>query len=476
MGNRIKAVNQIKKTGHHNPLITQSFCADPYAMEYDGRVYIYMTGDEPMFAEDGSIVQNNYSNINTLRVISSDDLVNWTDHGAVNAAGPDGAANWGNNSWAPAACWKIIDGKPKFFLYFANSGNGIAVLSADSPLGPFSDPLGHALISRDTPTCDLVTWLFDPAVLVDSDGCGYIYFGGGVPGDDKISNPGTARVAKLTDDMIHLDGDPIAIENVLYLFEDSGINKIGKNYIYSYCSNFDVPDGGCEGYGFGRGEIITMVSDSPMGPFKTVRSILKNPEYFFEYGGNNHHCMFTFKDKWYVTYHASLVEEAQGECHGYRSVNIDEIEVDEEGLFKVATGTKEGAAQLKLQNPYTDMPFAVMSNQGGIKVTPKIADVPALYGDMDVEVTKEGAFICVSGLDFSKHSDKCSIILKSDNPGCINIRVDDLDGENIGEMNYEPTSELCSMDVMLTNDIQGVHDLYFVFDAVGTRLVSWSFK
>ena len=246
-----------KEIGNHNPVMTQRFGADPYAMVYDGRVYLYMTCDEPMLDENGEILENDYSNIYKINVISSADLVNWTDHGSVYAASKNGAATWGNNSWAPAAACKEIDGKMRFFLYFANSGNGIAVLTSDSPTGPFTDPLGEALISRATPTCAEVTWLFDPAVLMDDDGSAYIYFGGGIPSEDKAANPGTARVAKLSDNMISLDGDPVIIENVSYLFEDSGINKINGIYYYSYCSNFNVPNEKEDEIGFSSGEIIT---------------------------------------------------------------------------------------------------------------------------------------------------------------------------------------------------------------------------
>ena len=202
---------RLKTIGNHNPVMTQRFGADPYAMVYDGRVYLYMTGDVLMTGSDGSPLENNYSQIDTICVISSDDLVNWTDHGTVYAAGRNGQASWGNNSWAPAAAWKMIDGKPKFFLYFANNGNGIAVLTSDSPTGPFTDPIGGPLISRSTPNCSDVTWLFDPAVLMDDDGSAYIYFGGGIP-QDRAADPGTARVARLGDDMISLDGDPVPIE------------------------------------------------------------------------------------------------------------------------------------------------------------------------------------------------------------------------------------------------------------------------
>ena len=117
----------LKKIGNANPVMTQRFGADPYAMVYGDRVYLYMTGDDFIYDEAGEIKENNYSNIYTINVISSSDLVNWTDHGSVYAASEKGAAAWGTNSWAPAAACREIDGKMKFFLYFANGGNGIAV-------------------------------------------------------------------------------------------------------------------------------------------------------------------------------------------------------------------------------------------------------------------------------------------------------------------------------------------------------------
>ena len=473
---KIKALDFIKNPTDHNPVMTQKHSADPYAMVYDGRVYLYMTGDEPMYEADGSLKVNNYSNINTIRVISSDDLVNWTDHGEVYAAGPNGASPWGNNSWAPAACHKVVNGKEQFFLYFANSGNGIAVLTSDSPVGPFIDPLGEALVSRSTPTCAEVSWLFDPAVLVDDDGTGYLYFGGGIPSDDMISNPGTARVAKLSDDMVHLDGDPIPIENVLYLFEDSGINKIGNNYIYSYCSNFNVPDGGCEGYGFGSGEIITMISDSPMGPFKTVGSILKNPEYFFVNGGNNHHCMFEFMGKWYVTYHASLIEEKLGLKSGYRSVNIDEISVNEKGLFDIAKGTHKGVAPVKNFDPFVEHSFSTMSNQAGIS-TIAIDEDTKKYGsgNFNLLVTKTGSWIELSSVDFKDGASTLTVTLKSSDKGSLSVRVKELNGNDLGRLYFDAACDFETFTLNLDTPITGVDDLFFVFEGANIELKSWHF-
>ena len=124
-----------------NPLITQCFGADPYAMVYGDKVYFYMTADVFEYDNKAKIKENSYGKINTIRVISTADMVNFEDHGAIKVGGSKGAATWAGNSWAPAAAWKNIDGQDKFFLYFADSARGIGVLVADSPTGPFTDPI-----------------------------------------------------------------------------------------------------------------------------------------------------------------------------------------------------------------------------------------------------------------------------------------------------------------------------------------------
>ncbi|MCQ2520226.1 MAG: glycoside hydrolase family 43 protein [Lachnospiraceae bacterium] len=474
---KIEALDFVKNPTWHNPVYTQKYSADPYAMEYDGRIYLYMTGDQPMFTADGIKKTNDYSNINTIRVISSADLVNWTDHGEVYAAGKDGAATWGGNSWAPAACWKMIDGKPKFFLYFANSGNGIAVLSSDSPVGPFVDPIKEALVSRKTPTCAEVTWLFDPAVLVDDDGTGYLYFGGGVPGPDKVSNPGTARVAKLSDDMIHLDGDPIPIKDVLYLFEDSGINKVNGTYTYSYCTNYNVPESGCEGYGFGSGEIITMESDSPMGPFTMVGSVLKNPGFFFKNGGNNHHCIFSFKDNWYITYHASLIEESLDLSTGYRSVNIDKITVGDDGNFKPTRMSKEGVDQLGNFVPEGKVSFVTMSNQSGTeKVAADATTDKCGSGSFNLKVVETGSWIQLSKVDFGEGKDTFKITLKGAVKGSISIRTKFLNSDDAARLVFDGSDEFSEYEVKLAEPVSGVNDLYFVFEGADYELACWEIK
>ena len=51
----IKYTQSYKKYGNHNPLITQDYGADPFAMVYRDRVYVYMTHDILMHNKDGEV-------------------------------------------------------------------------------------------------------------------------------------------------------------------------------------------------------------------------------------------------------------------------------------------------------------------------------------------------------------------------------------------------------------------------------------
>ena len=464
-----------KKAGDHNPVMTQRFGADPWAMVYNDRVYLYMTGDEPAASEGEKPKTNDYSNIVTLRVLSSDDLVNWEDHGSVRAAGRTGAAAWATNSWAPCAAWKNMDGKDRFFLYFANSGGGIGVLSSDSPAGPFTDPIGKPLISRSTPTCESVTWLFDPAVLTDEDGEAYLYFGGGIP-EGKQADPGTARVVKLGKDMISLDGEPVQI-NPPWLFEDSGINRFGDTYVYSYCSNFSVPPQG-SAQGFGSGEIVYMTSDGPTGPFTYAGQVLKNPGVFFGTGGNNHHSMFCFRDQWYITYHAATIDRAMGWNAGYRSTFVDVLELNEKGLPAPSKGTYSGVAQLKAFDPFQTVQGATAVSMAGMTTElVRMEDRKAGTGPMAAVSLTPGAWICVAGADFGMDgASSIRMTVRSEVPARVEILADGEEGKPIVSADVPACETDTTVTAELSVPLTGTHDLYFRFTESGTSLLEWQFQ
>ncbi len=459
----------LKNSAHHNPVMTQRFGADPWAMPYDGRVYLYMTGDFYEYRNDGSVGPNHYGSINCLHCVSSADLVNWTDHGVIRVAGPNGPAKWARNSWAPAAAHKIINGREKFFLYFADSGNGIGVLEADSPTGPFRDPLGHALINRHTPNCANVTWLFDPAVLVDEDGTGYIYVGGGVP-EGHAADPGTARCCQLGEDMVSLVGEPVAF-NPPYLFEDSGIVKVGSKYVYSYCTNFSVPADAP--VPFKNGEICTMLADKPLGPFTYADRVLKNPEDYFGTGGNNHHCMFAFKGGWYIAYHNQTLERTIGLGSGYRCTFIDRMDVAEDGHIAMIEGTYEGVPQVETFCPYTEFPAATAAALAGVTTHP-------FPGGNVLYTQVANSWTMLAGVDFGAGAKALTVKYRSVCDGTISIVLDDVNAEPIAQVSLPRPAwgvrGMIETTCELPEGFAGMHDVYFVYSAPAFHVASFRFS
>ena len=452
-----------KIPGYSNPLIDYDFGADPFALEYNGRVYVYMTADQFEYDQNGNIIDNTYSKINSLHVISSADLVNWTDHGFIPVAGPNGVAKWANNSWAPAIAYKQIDGQDKFFLYFCNGGGGIGVLEGDSPVGPFTDPLGHALIDGSTPGTQGVPWIFDPAVMVDDDGTGYLVFGGGIPAGQDL-NPQSARIVRLGDDMISLDCEPVMIDAPC-MFEDGGIHKANGKYYYTYCSNFSGNHSAVEGYP-GYGIICYMVSDDPLGPYEYCGEILQNPSTYFGVGGNNHHAIFNFKGTSYIVYHAQTLGQAMGIEKGYRSTHINEVEYYADGRIVPIQADREGISQLETMSPYQLTAGETIAWQAGIKV--EACDQPgeglSEVNNRAVTDIQNGDWIAVAGLDFGdKGAASFTASIAAQAGGAVELRVDSPDGTVVGTLTVpagDGTYQTLTCDV---TGLTGVHNLFLVF-------------
>ncbi|MEK5259825.1 carbohydrate-binding protein [Paenibacillus sp. FSL L8-0663] len=464
-----------KLPGNSNPLMDHKLGADPYALVYDGRVYIYMSSDTYVYNNDGSIKDNDFSGLDRIQVISSADMVNWTDHGAIPVAGANnknngrGIAKWAGNSWAPAIAQKKINGKDKFFLYFANGGAGIGVLTADTPIGPWTDPLGRALVTHNTPGMAGATWLFDPAVLVDDDGTGYLYSGGGIPNESdpaSIANPKTARVIKLGADMTSVIGSATTID-APYLFEDSGLHKYNGKYYYSYCINF----AGTHPPQYPAGEIGYMVSDSPMGPFTYKGHFLKNPYTFFGVGGNNHHAVFNFKNEWYVVYHAQTVSKAQiGAGKGYRSPHINKLTHNGDGSIAEVQGNMTGIAQFSNLNPYTRVEAESMAWQAGVTTEPTQASGGPI-SNLNVTNVHNGDWIAVGNADFGSGGAKTfKANIASNAGGKIEIRLDSATGPLVGTLNVSSTGGTQTWKEVETtvSNATGVHKVFLVFTGTGT--------
>ena len=443
-----------KGSGNNNPISANVFCADPTALEYNGRLYVYGSNDHQEFLANNKKGDNTYGNIKSIVVFSTDDMVNWTFHGTIDTKKI--CSGWVTNpwyqgygvSWAPSVTWRHNNetDKDEFFLYFCNSSHGIGVLKAESPLGPWKSPNNKLMIHRDTPGATPCSAVFDPGVTVDENGVGWISFGGLDPVDGGNSfNPKNARIVKLKPNMTEVDGQPVRIA-APYHFEANELNVIGGKYVYTYCSNWAErktdewntykSEHNINVSAPGGGTMCYMVSDNPLDP--------DSWEFKGYYGpgvaGNNHSHLQKFQGRYYHIYHnhGSVLLDAMkkdgavdASAGDYRSICVNRATVNEStATVSLVTLNQEGVTQIKNVNPYELQQMETMATCAGVNYEDitnikKNTKISTLGNDasenMQVKM-KAGSWINVSKVDFgTKGADR--FVLRAKGTGKMELRT-----------------------------------------------------
>lgn len=425
--------------GMANPLLDFHYIADPTAIEYNGRLYVYGTNDHQQY--EAGTPTNTYEAIKSLVVISTDDMVNWTYHGLIDVKS---VAPWIMASWAPSIISKPqADGSTLFSLYFSNSGTGSGVIQATSPLGPWTSPLNANLTDG-----------FDPGAVVDDNGDAWLAYGNG-----------TGKIVKLGTDLHSIAAGPV-LPPTPYHFEANELNFINGTYVYTY--NNDWSNHEPWNYGGEKPTGCSMVYFTSKTPLD-ANSWTYGANYFKNTGengmnyGNNHTHLHKYQGKWYLFYQANNLEASIGSSGGFRSIYVDEIEVDETNVvIKECKPTFEGVKAIKNLDPYTVQYAATAAATLGIvheqadgeghmvaKVgTPStIAPVPA-----------EG-IIEVRNVDFNGTSNELKCLLKGN--GSVTLRLDDKDGADLTTVSSTADSWQ-TLHAPLSSLLSGTHTVYFI--------------
>jgi arabinoxylan arabinofuranohydrolase len=228
--------------------------------------------------------------------------------------------------------------------------------------------------------------------------------------------------------------------------------------------------------------IAYLTSDTPLGFASRETSVfhgvvLPNPGFMFQMPyNNNHHKIFEFKGKYYITYHTKLLQDVMGINlnFNYRSTSIDAVNLNPDGTFEVVNGTRTGVPQIGYFNPYKITDAATMNVMAGIST--------AEYVDMDrvrrMKVTNisSGDWIALRGVDFGTAGAKklyCRINPLTSSSGVIQIKQGGLDGTPIGYVVVKPGQG--SYTINLLKIVTGIDDLVFIFYGSGYDFEEWQF-
>ena len=408
-----------------NPIVQTIYTADPAPLVVNGRVYLYTGHDE-----DGS---TNFT-MKEWRVWSSDDMVNWTDHGSPMSLA---TFRWAStNAWAGQAIFR--NGKFYWYVPMTDAATGrmaIGVGVSTSPTGPFVDAIGHPLVENGE---------FDPTVFIDDDGQAYLYWG----------NPHLWFV-RLNPDMISFSGSPaqIPLTTAGYgtragntsrptLFEE-GPWVYKRNGLYYNVFAAEC----CQEF------IAYSTAPTPTGPWTFRGTVMPRQ------GGSftNHPGVVDFKGNSYFFYHNGALPGGGGFT---RSVAVEKFSYNADGTFPAINMTTNGAPQAGTLNPYVRQEAETIAVESGVETQ------PSSEGGMNVGWIENRDWIKVKGAAFGAGARSFSARVASATAGgSIELHLDSPTGTRVGVCGVPGTGGWQTWTTVScpVSGATGTHDLYLTF-------------
>lgn len=419
-----------------NPIVQTLYTTDPAPMVYGDTCYVYTGHDE-----DGA----EYYDMRDWRCYSTQDMVNWTDHGS-----PLSLATF---SWAKSDAWagQVIERNGKFYYYVPviakTGGNSIGVAVSDSPTGPFKDALGH-------PLCQGYGFI-DPTVFIDTDGQAYLYFG----------NPNLHYV-KLNKDMISYSGSinkvnltpqgfgarPNNKDRATLYEEGPWIYKRGNLYYLVFSA------GGIPEY------ISYSTSTSPTGPW-TYRGVIMPTE---GKSFTNHSGIVDYKGNSYFFYHNGALPGGSGFA---RSVAVEQFNYNSDGSIPTIKMSTTGPKAVGNLNPYKQTEAETICQESGVKTE------ACGEGGMNVSFIENGDWIRVQGVNFASGAKSFEARVATPyGGGNIELRLDSPTGKLIGTCPVTTTGnwQKYVTKTCTVSGASGIHDLYFKFTGGGGSLFNFN--
>ena len=419
-----------------NPFITDQFTADPTARVFEGKVYVYPSHDirEP----PGYKGRPNWFVMEDYHVFSSENLNDWKDHGVVLTRSD---VEWADQTayamWAPDCVFK--DGK--YYFYFpAMSKNGggmrIGVAVSDKPYGPFK-PLATPIEGVKG---------IDPDVFIDKDGSAYLSWSF----TDKLF------IAKLKPNMLEIEGEPQAIDNLPKKGLQEGPFQFERNGIY-YLTYPHVANK------IERLEYAT--ATSPMGPFKWTGVILDESA-----SGcwTVHQSIVEYRGQWYLFYHD---RDLSPDFDKRRAIRADKLHFNADGTIQKVTPTLRGVGLVPATSEIQIDRYSAKSGDG---IAISFLDDANPHAGWKTKFDGANSWVRFNEVDFARGGQKSfEVRAKSSGNGALEIRLDTPDGPVLGRVKVGDGAEWKTARVAVKKVPAGVHDIIVTQGGAEAVEVDW---
>lgn len=379
-----------------NPIIKNMGVNDPHIRIFDGKAYLSATHDKSV-GSDRFIMDDWW-------LWSSEDLVNWKLEYTLKPEETYIGKPF-NGCWAT----DIVKRNGKYYWYFSERNEQTGVMVADSPSGPWTDPLGKPLLSKDlTPTQE-----YDAGIIEDQSGNFYIVFG-----------VWDFYIAKLNEDMITLAEKPkkIFINNPLGPYNLDGKNTTNatddKPFLHYHKGKYYL-SWGC----------FYAMSENVYGPYDYKGSVIEKESFAPGYDAptwpkgfkqGRHGSFFEWHNQWYFTY----CDISQTGNRFFRDTFISYLHYKANGEMAIVQVNGTGVGEYDATEGKIEAED-YFSSSGNEKI--EVKDESFAVGDMK----KDNSLIYpnIKGLSGKK---QIEFRLSNDGPVSIELRKGSPQGESIG--------------------------------------------
>jgi len=410
-----------------NPLIMDQFTADPTARVFEGRIYVYPSHDinVPGKGRPNWFVMEDY------HVFSSENLVDWTDHGVIlhQSQVPWLNGRLSYDMWAPDCVFK----NGKYYFYFPTGGR-IGVAIADRPYGPFTVEPNYIPGVRG----------IDPCVFIDKDGNAYLFY-----------SMNRIFVAKLKDNMIELDSPPQVITNLPtrglvegpFVFERNGIIYLTYPHVQNKTERLEYA-----------------IAKHPMGPYEWKGVIMdESPSGCW----TNHHSIVEYKGQWYLFYHD---KDLSPNFDKNRSIRADYLTFNEDGTIQKVIPTLRGVGIVDARRHIQIDRYSAISKEG---VSVSFLNDANRHEGWKVTFSQKDAWVRFDRVDFGS-GDLKSVNVRGVSPtgGTIGIRLDRIEGPALARIEIPKASQWTTTGSNLDGVASGVRDIIIYLED-GIVEVDW---
>jgi hypothetical protein len=431
-----------------NPIIKGLYSADPTARVFNGKVYLFPSHDiiSPVEPERKWFCMEDY------HVFSSEDLVNWTDHGVIL---DQKNVPWGNpegySMWAPDCVEK--DGKYYFYFPNASKGRGFAVgvAVADRPEGPY--------IPEPEPIKGING--IDPCVLQASDGNAYIFWGNGrcaklKPNMKELADDNPKTTMKWGNremEMIGvncLEGLPSRQAEGPFAFEKDGNFYLTYPYVKE---NTEV--------------LAYAMSKNPMGPYEYKGIIMERSQ---NECWTNHHSIVNYKGQWYLFYHHN---DYSPNFDKNRSVRIDKISFLPDGTIEQVTPTLRGVGETKATDHIQMDRYSAVYHYG---VYDDLLDAANPFEGFYIHFARGNTWVRYDEITFGETA-PTSVVFRIRSAAPSKVSLQTRDEKIVGTFDLPASKDWKEVKLPFETPLTGMQNIKLIVDEAKDLDVDWiSFK